>query len=198
MLHIWRFPKMGIYPLIHWRIGFSTHKPSILRIPHDLRNPHISEASPYCHFGGFPLWDGWALPCMSIDKTEHIRWNIKTDRTIWREKSTDITSGFSTIEQTKHNYESLYIHTYITLHYTTLHYITLHYTTLHYITLHYTTLHYITLHYITYLHAYMPTCPHVHMRACPHAHMKLTGFQSPNGSNPDFSRSCFLGPSQSL
>ena len=28
--------------------------------------------------------------------------------------------------------------------------------------------------------------------------MKLTGFQSPNGSNPDFSRSCFLGHSQSL
>ena len=57
-----------------------------------------------------------------------------------------------------------YFHTYITLHYITLHYITLHCITLRYITLHCITLHYIayiTVHCIT-LH-YIKIYTHIHI-----------------------------------
>ena len=49
-----------------------------------------------------------------------------------------------------HTYMHACVHAYIHIHYITLHYITLHYITLHYIT--FITLHYITLHYHTYIH----------------------------------------------
>ena len=62
-------------------------------------------------------------------------------------------------------YLSIFIYTYIRLHYITLHSITLHYITFHsitlhyitshYIALHYTTLHYITLHYIIFIYIYI-------------------------------------------
>ena len=56
----------------------------------------------------------------------------------------------------------IYVHTYITLQYITVHYITLLYITVHYSTLQYITVHYSTLHYITYINYITLHCTALH------------------------------------